>query len=336
MSADEQALYDLIVRHYLAQFLGNYQYQVRQVTVSCCGETFRASSNTPVFAGWKRAITSGPEDDSKEDSDDAPLSLIPALTLNEVVVACNQRIEPKKTRPPSHFTEGTLIDAMKHIGKWVTEPELKKILKETAGIGTEATRASIIELLIKRDYLVRKGKQLQSTEKGQQLIDTLPATVKEPALTARWEQALDEVAQGQLTVATFLSQQAEHLRDSLQAIRDAAATLVPAKSTSAGAPSATLPCPVCQQPLVRRKGTKGYFWGCSHYPACRGSLPDEKEKPAKPNKKTTTTGGVTLACPQCTTGYLVNRSGSRGPFWGCSQFPACRATYRDQKGKPWL
>lgn len=293
LSVDEQKLYDLIVRHYIAQFLGDYHYRSRKVTVSCCDEKFTARSNTPTRLGWKKALDKMDDKDEKKEGDEE-VSHIPSLSVHEKVDYQDHRIDAKRTKPPAHFTEGTLIDAMKNIGKWVEEPEFKKILKNTAGIGTEATRATIIEVLLKREYIIRKGKLLLSTDKGKQLIATLPGKMTEPALTARWEQALDEVSTGQLTLETFLEQQTQHLRGLLQCIRpEPGANSKPAQSyakessfeaftlkKSPEKPGAsqttnlkTPACPKCKKTLLKRNGQYGEFWGCSGFPACRVTLP---------------------------------------------------------------
>ena len=100
---------------------------------------------------------------------------------------------------------------MKSIAKYVDDVRLKKILKDTAGIGTEATRANIIETLVNRDYVKRQGKQLISTQKGRQLIEQLPASITSPATTALWEQTLDSIANGESTLADFLDDQRDTL-----------------------------------------------------------------------------------------------------------------------------
>lgn len=294
LSLDENKLYDLIVRHYIAQFLGDYRYRSRKVTIACCEERFVARSNTPVHLGWKKALDKMIDKDEKEE---ALESHIPALSVKDSVSYQDHKVEAKRTKPPPHFTEGTLIDAMKNIGKWVEEPEFKKILKNTAGIGTEATRATIIEVLLKREYIIRKGKLLLSTDKGKQLIATLPEKMTEPALTARWEQALDEVSAGQLALETFLAQQTQHLKELLQCIRPEsnpaqsydkessfeAFTLKkpPEKSEASSKTKSDNPapaCPKCQKPLLKRSGQYGEFWGCSGFPACRTTLPIRTSK----------------------------------------------------------
>lgn len=211
MSLDELKLYDLICRYYVAQFLGDYIFNQRSVLVHCQNEAFKATSSTPVALGWKLAL---------QEPSEETLSSIPLLKQGEHLNTQEQRLEAIQTKPPVRFTEGTLIDAMKNIGKYVTNPELKKVLKETAGIGTEATRANVLETLLRREYLVRQGKQLISTQKGRALINLLPNAITDPATTAQWEQELENIADGNMTLDTFLQRQAENL----EALLDALAT----------------------------------------------------------------------------------------------------------------
>jgi DNA topoisomerase-3 len=101
-----------------------------------------------------------------------------------------------KTKPPARFTEGTLIRAMENIHKFVSDPEHKKMLREGDGIGTSATRASIISELKRREFLETKGKQIISTTLGRSVIDALPEVVRSPVLTALYERMLKGVEQG--------------------------------------------------------------------------------------------------------------------------------------------
>src|SRR5471030_1373104 len=103
-----------------------------------------------------------------------------------------------KTKAPSYFTFQTLIAAMMNAAAYVSDLQLKKVLKENAGLGTEATRAGIVETLLTRGFMVRKGRDLRATDIAMDLIDALPAPLKEPGMTALWEQALDEVAAGRM------------------------------------------------------------------------------------------------------------------------------------------
>jgi DNA topoisomerase-3 len=216
-SEAEGKLYDLICRYYVAQFLGHFIYVNRTATILSCDEFFKATCNTPVKPGWRQALNEAVTD-LEEGIDPSGHQAIPLLKEGETVLATHSNTETRKTLPPLSYTEGTLIETMKTIGKQVTDPELKKVLKESAGIGTEATRANILETLIKRGYLIREGKALAATPRGQAFIDLLPGIIADPATTARWEQELDAIAQGGQTLDGFLSRQASNLNAMLDAL----------------------------------------------------------------------------------------------------------------------
>src|SRR5213082_2692351 len=109
----------------------------------------------------------------------------------------------KKTRPPKRFTEGTLLTAMETAGKTLDEKELSDAMKET-GLGTPATRASIIEVLLKREYIVRSGKSLEATDKGVRLIEVVHPEVKSPVMTGQWEAYLHRIWRGTAQLGPFL------------------------------------------------------------------------------------------------------------------------------------
>ena len=140
----------------------------------------------------------------------------------------------KQTTPPKPFTEGTLVAAMKHAARFVTDERLKARLKETAGIGTEATRAGIIETLLKRGFIKRQKRALVSTPTGQQLIDALPTVITNPGMTALWEQALDDVAAGRLALQEFMGRQAEMVEKLVQHARESTVTMPQSKSKTPG------------------------------------------------------------------------------------------------------
>ena len=212
MTQPECQIYGLIRAYFIAQFLGDYVYSQRQAEIGVCEQVFKTGSNTPITAGWREAI-SGLEDVQKDEEDDKSpdQGLIPLLAENESLLTHATHVTPCKTKPAARFTEGTLITTMKSIAKYVDDARLKKILKDTAGIGTEATRANIIETLVSRDYIKRQGKQLISTTKGRQFIEQLPASITSPATTALWEQTLDSIANGESTLSDFLDDQRDTL-----------------------------------------------------------------------------------------------------------------------------
>ena len=117
----------------------------------------------------------------------------------------------KKTRPPKRFTEGTLLTAMQTAGQSLDERELSEAMKET-GLGTPATRAAIIEVLLKRGFIVRTGKNLEATEKGIHLIEVVHPEVKSPAMTGQWEAFLKKIQHGQSRLEPFLDGISQYVR----------------------------------------------------------------------------------------------------------------------------
>ena len=120
------------------------------------------------------------------DEDRDPQALPPGLAKGQPQDVVDVEALKKKTRPPKRFTEGTLLTAMETAGKTLDEKELSDAMKET-GLGTPATRAAIIEVLLKREYIVRNGKSLEATDKGIRLIEVVHPEVKSPAMTGQWE-----------------------------------------------------------------------------------------------------------------------------------------------------
>ncbi len=279
LSPEEFNLYDLIRRYYIAQFLGDFVYMQRDVVVLCAGEVFTAVGRTPIKAGWKQAFSNPILDDDNEDMSD---DTIPGISNGDVVDNQETVVAAKQTKPPAHFTEGTLIDAMKNVGQGVEDTALKKQLKDSHGIGTEATRANILDTLFKRGYLQRQAKYVRATEKGHALIELVPDSLKNPVLTAQWEQALEKIVHGDGGFDTFVATQEKLLNDMLAQLRKKG-QCQPASALQLQSDShngKVYLCPVCQAVLRRLSNKKGhYFWGCSHYPKCDFTTSEKHGKP---------------------------------------------------------
>lgn len=189
LKADEQKLYDLICRSYAQLFMPDHVYDAVKITVDIDGETFTATGKTVVEQGWKET--------AKETT-------LPTLKSGDKTVCTDAAVEAKKTQPPKRFTDGTLVEAMANIHTIIEDENIRKVLKENAGIGTEATRAGIIENLVKRGFLERKNGAIVSTPKGRALVQSLPDDVKSPVLTAQFETALSDVATGKAAADKFI------------------------------------------------------------------------------------------------------------------------------------
>ncbi|ALI09315.1 MULTISPECIES: DNA topoisomerase III [Pseudomonas] len=206
LAGKQRAVYTLIRARYLAQFLPNHEYDRTQADFDCAGQALRAVGKQIVEPGWKRAL---PEALAPAKGREAPApQTLPALAEGRDCTV--DEVKPKDlwTQPPKPFTEGDLIKAMKNVAKLVEDPLLKQKLKDTTGIGTEATRASIIQGLLDRGYLVKNGKALSATPAAFSLIDAVPRAIADPGTTAIWEQALDMVQSGEMSLEEFVTRQA--------------------------------------------------------------------------------------------------------------------------------
>jgi DNA topoisomerase-3 len=216
-----------------------------------------------------------------DDNDDTPAQPIPALKKGQVLTVHDADVQAKQTKPPARFTDGSLIEAMSNIHKVVEDEAAKAKLKETSGLGTEATRASIIETLLTRGFLERKGKQILSTQAGRALVHALPKDLTDPVLTARWEDALSSVSEGRVTLQQFEEAQRKFVSRMTEAAKAATIAVGQARSaTSArgkastgkmrgGAAKAGPSCPDCKKPTITLKTKKGdAFFKCEGCQSC--------------------------------------------------------------------
>ena len=338
-TTEEQRLYVLIRQRTLASQMADARYATRTALLvglaPVQGKTvhFEAKGSTLVYPGWMQ-LTSKDATEEDEGKDAEPSNPIPDLKVGQTLKADKAELLEKLTKAPPRYTQASLIAEL-----------------EAKGIGRPATYASIMTNIIKtKGYVSQKGKQLQPTDTGYTIVRALKGRFEFMDLnfTKRMEENLDEIAHARMRYLHVVSEIHEKLERDIATM---AATVV--------APAPAYPCEQCGKALMRRKGKNGYFWGCSGYPDCRNTLPDARGKPGKkgeeeaPAKKTTSRKSTKTAAasPSSTprkssaaasTGYkctcgkpLVHRvkEGSYD-FWGCSGFPNCKKSYRDDGGKP--
>ncbi len=307
----QRALYRLIRARTLAAVLPDAVYAVRAVvldtTESLDGEPvrFEATGRTLKAPGWRSVYADAKEDD--EDGEDAA-NPIPELAQGQALTADSGRVLTHKTKAPARFTEASLVRDM-----------------EKRGIGRPSTYAAIMENIVHRGYISVDGKRkLHAEESGESLIDALAGAFAFVDLdfTANLENQLDEVAQGQRTYQDVVTVAATQLSGELGELRE---SLPPAH-----------PCPTCGKAMRRRAGKNGAFWGCTGYPECRTTLPDDN---GKPGERKAPPVSDEYQCTKCGK-PLVHRvkKGKGGyDFWGCSGYPKCKQSYESNShGKPRL
>ena len=325
LSEIEANLYQLIARTYLAQFYPAHRYLATAVAVEVEGHTFGANGRVVVEPGWQAILK--PDAPEKDKDDDDSAQTLPAMKEGDAAHCLKADKKEKKTKPPPRFTEGTLVKAMETVHKFIDDPELKKLLKEEDGIGTPATRATIISELKRRTFLESRKKALVSTTLGRSLVDALPQDVRSPVLTAIYEREFKQIQAGESTIASFLEKQTEFVTTQVREA-NSRSTVVAGAAVSDGPE-----CPACKTGRLRRvPGKQGFFWSCSRWRAddpCKATWEDDDGKPALAGPK----GAV--QCPACKQGWLRRIAYKDKFFWGCSRFrEGCKGSAEDKDGKP--
>ncbi|KAF1680681.1 DNA topoisomerase 3 [Veillonella sp. R32] len=326
----ERNIYFLIAQAYMAQFYPEHEYEQTRLTVAQEGEQFVAHGRVITVLGWKAlfqkpkktGVTNETDDSDDETSDDSNETSkdgkkrpaieesgeLPNVKKGDSVVMDNYAIDPKQTKPPSRFTAATLLQAMKEIHKYVKNEDLKKQLKAVSGIGTEATRATIIDELINRKFMSVKGKKkvIQPTDLGYLLVDALPEEMLYPDETALWEERLAAMSEGEDSLDSFLIDQVAFLK---RLIEKANSGLTMDGLDTDGFNIASTVRTVKRQAPLNGEG------------ASHSSLNSSNRQPLSEAELS-----QLADCPACGQGKLQLRNGKFGEFYGCTAFPKCRHT----------
>ena len=250
---DGVRLFQAVVARFAGMFLADYRYEETIAWLEASGNLwFRARGIRVLDYGWR-------EVEQGDDDDDDDGGVLPALYPGESLSVDEPRIDEKETRPPAAFSDASLLAAMENAGSRLEEETLRRDLKEAGGLGTPATRASIIEGLLKRGYLRRDDKRLLSTDKGNALVDAVEAELRDPAWTARWEGLLRKVekepdaGRARALAQSFYGEVVDYLTEAVPRVRDRE---VPSPAGFAGASVGT--CPKCgERPVVESKKAFG-------------------------------------------------------------------------------
>ncbi|GAB3481328.1 DNA topoisomerase III [Marinomonas epiphytica] len=233
LSSQEQNVFYLIARQYLMQFLDNYEYLTSEILLSIEGGKFLAKGHTPKALGWKEVL---PQKTAKSDEDAQPQ--LPFLTESDTLWCQQGKVIEKTTTPPPAFTDATLLAAMTGISRFVQDTNIKAVLKETDGLGTEATRAGIIELLFKRGFLTRQGKQIHASSTGRAFANCLSEALTTPDMTAQWEAKLNAMSLDEISYQSFMNELTSSLHTLLnqsQTVSSSALRALPAAPSKAKA-----------------------------------------------------------------------------------------------------
>ena len=249
LSTKEKNMYTMVAKAYFVQFLPEHEYMATKITLTAEKEKFKATGKTVIRQGWK-VLYHGNEDDEK-------LPALPKVDKDDTAPFKSGGVESRKTTPPKRYTEATLLKDMKEIHKHVRNAELKGKLKSLSGIGTEATRATIIDGLVKNGFMKTEKKYLVPTDVANVMIKILPSVITYPDTTAMWEDILEKISNNEVSVENFTTAQTRMIGKLIeQADKTDTSTLGLAKSLGK--------CPRCGKNIY----DKGKSFSCEGYPKC--------------------------------------------------------------------
>jgi DNA topoisomerase-3 len=264
MDADDRRVYDLVVRRFLAAFHPEAVLENTRVETTVAEHVFRTRGKVLLVPGWRGVYLAAAEDaepgsESQTDEDEVDEQALPRLTQGEPSLTLEVDALAKETKPPRRYSDASLLGAMETAGKLVDDEELREAMKDS-GIGTPATRASIIERLIDVGYVERDGRALVATEKGLNVIRLLGEhALTSPDLTGSWEHRLGRIERGEDSREQFMRDIAGFAKETVEVLD---ATLKDVRI-----PRANLgPCPVCGHDIVENR--KGYSCWAREDPGC--------------------------------------------------------------------
>ncbi|MEA2271647.1 MAG: topoisomerase [Solirubrobacteraceae bacterium] len=259
MNSDDRRIFDLVARRFLAVFHPEAVFENTRVETTVASHVFRTRGKVLITPGWRGVYGELAEGETSTEDDEGREQQLPRLEQGEKADVRDVASAEKETKPPRRYTDASLLGAMETAGKLVDDDEMREAMKDS-GIGTPATRASIIERLIDVGYVEREGRALMATEKGRnvvRLLDEHPLT--SPTMTGDWEQRLGQIERGEDSRERFMKDIAGFVTSTVHELDT--------KLKDVRIPRANLgPCPVCGRDIVENR--KGYSCWSREDPGC--------------------------------------------------------------------
>lgn len=245
LSNEERALWTLIVKRFLAVLSKPYKFRKHTLTFHINNELFTARGKEVLEYGWKSI--SGDTEEKSDENDEQQIN-VDNFKSGETVNVKSVNISQGQTKPPSRYTEGTLLAAMENAGKFIEDKTLKASIAR-GGLGTPATRADIIEKLFSNYYIEKNGKELVPTAQGFELISVVPEQLRSPELTAEWEIRFERIAHGLEKSEEFIRDIRKNAVSLISSIKSSSLEYTPHNKSDTN-------CPMCGKKLLAVNGKK--------------------------------------------------------------------------------
>ena len=299
----EQKVLDLITSRFIAAVSTDMIYEQAIAVITVNGHKFKASSKRTVDEGWT-SFEGGDGTSSILDEDTAKNIGLFECTGKERWEPVTAIVNRTETKPKQRFTEETILTAMENAGL----KDFKNIDGiERVGLGTGATRAAIIEVLLDRGYIERKKKNLVPTKRGIDLIGVVPEQISDVSMTVDWEEQIADIKKGNLNADNFIKNIENYVNEVIGENYKPQERAVKKQETATGEK-----CPMCGETMVIKHGQYGDFEACSNFPNCKYIKRNEKKITYSKEK-----------CPNCG-GKLIERNSRYGRFLGCENYPKCK------------
>ncbi len=220
LSENEKKIYDLVVKRFIANFYPPCEKALSEICVDIAGESFKATGTIIKKQGWRSVYQGEDTDTPKKGKKDAPETILPDVAKGDTVRIKDSKLNEGKTKAPQLYTEASILAAMETAGKAIEDEELRDAMKD-CGLGTPATRAQIIERLLKVNYITREKNKLTPTEKGIKLISVIQdQDLLSAELTGEWEKKLNDMAQNQFDRGEYMNQIKEFTKRIIQNVKN--------------------------------------------------------------------------------------------------------------------
>ncbi|EAB3660485.1 type IA DNA topoisomerase [Salmonella enterica] len=304
LSEKEKNVYRLVATYYIGLFWPDAIRNKTKVHFDIKGDTFTTTQSVTVQKGWEALGSAEKSDDEVTDDTEQVGFDLSSLKFNDAGLCESGAVDKKPALPPKYFTESTLLAAMTRAAKFIEDPVLRKALEakdegssDQGSIGTEATRAGILEKLAANTGLISIEKEKgyselvwKTTKQGQEFCAALPHEITKPDISAQWAEKQAQIKAGELTVEDFIAETDKYISGLISDL-DKNGINISANGTH---------CPVCNKGFLRkRKGQNGFFWGCSCYPECKTTFPDKNGKPVTDKQTEGQSQRLSTPCPKC-------------------------------------